>query len=314
MRNMKENDIELLAEEKILSKIRDLLEFENKKISLKVNSDDSIKEVFYGIGDFFRELFSLLEKEEGFDEVLKKDPDFFKKMRAIFDAKKWDIDKKISEKVKFDLGNTVELLNISKSEGLFVLPSIKKNLKVQEVLEDLKSVGTLLNYYGKYFSSKENIYTTLNFWKKKSVFLNRVDILEKAMEAHYEGKFELSIPIFLIHIEALFEEIFSEVEEKWDTKRKRKELERILDEESNTSKLDKEYLKNFFFSHLVNDVMRKINKNEEVYFPNRHKILHGENLDYYKDRSNSTKCIILLDAFSGHDFMKTKEKINNSKK
>jgi hypothetical protein len=115
--------------------------------------------------------------------------------------------------------------------------------------------------------------------------------------AHQEERFQLSIPIFLIHIEAFFDHLFTDT--KWDTKRKRKKLEQVVTEEAQKNKVSEHFMKSSFLFHITRDVMRKLEEGENTDFPNRHKILHGENLEYYKDRLNSTKCIILLDAIAG---------------
>ncbi len=292
-----------------LGSIRNLVTLEENQIII-TNADDpnEVKKVFENFGKLIVVILEWLVEGEDFSDFRSENRKAIERLNVIKNKIKFELNEKEVTNLQKAIKDISALLNISLNEELFILPSIKKGIKVDEVLDEVKEKGSLLSYYNDYFKDRENVKHILSKWKEADFFKGpRGYILTDAMAAHCNNQFTLSVPIFLIHIEAFFSEIFGEL--KWDTKRKRKELLKLITEEAEKNKISKNFLKSSFLLHIINDVMRKIDENEQTNFPNRHKILHGENITYFEDELNSTKCIILLDAISGIKVSKYKDKL-----
>lgn len=294
----------------LLESLRNLVKFQGDQVIFaSVNDPAEVKKVFENFGKLLATIIEWMVESEDFAEVRSSNPKAFEKLRTAKEKIKFNFKDKEVHNLQKAIKDVSELYNTSIREGLFSLPSIKKGIKVDEVLEEVQEKGSLLSYYNDYFRIEENIKLTLSEWLKSDFFKGpRGAIISDAMEAHRDRKFTLSIPVFLIHIEAFFSGIFGEL--NWDTKRKRNALMKLLSEEAEKNNISKYFSNSSFLLHIINDVMRKIEKNENTNFPNRHKILHGERLTYFEDESNSTKCIILLDAITKINVNDYKEKLS----
>lgn len=124
-------------------------------------------------------------------------------------------------------------------------------------------------------------------WKNRIQNDKRIKILEEAINAHFEGRYFLSVPIFFIQIEGI-------ICEKFDHKKNfsKKDLEKYLlkaNEEDSPDEI------NIFLNMLIENQYKNFYHGDEFSFDfNRHAIFHGEDLSYGNEVI-SLKSILILD-------------------
>ncbi len=118
-----------------------------------------------------------------------------------------------------------------------------------------------------------------------SKYTNREHILEDAFKAHKQGKYNLSVPIFLIQIDGIFKEITCG--ENFFMNNNKNKINKFINEN------DIDGFSKIFFNSLKQKASIDNHVNEETKIPNRHYILHGNALKYGTKR-NSLKGISLL--------------------
>lgn len=155
-----------------------------------------------------------------------------------------------------------------------------------------------IEIYHDYFNSSENIEDLLNIWSEIKFYNDRLPILRDALIAHKDGKYTLSIPVFLAQIEGILCEIF-EVKNHGEAKGK---LNKIKFEEDNQESLLA--TPQFIADILINQIFQSSkNYTFEKNYPNRHPILHGKDKYYYEDKYASLRCILILDSLRLEKFM-----------
>jgi hypothetical protein len=176
-----------------------------------------------------------------------------------------------------------------KKDDVFVIPFFY-DLSLQELygfFSDNKYSAVQL--YDQYFQKRENLESLLNSWTKEPLYFPRIDILEACLWAHYEKKFELSIPVFLTQIDGILFEIFKSSNHHNALKSLKFKNEEVGEIFGQTKVID--LLLTKIFKTLCRSA-RFDNRN----FPNRHLILHGLDLQFYQDPFASLKLVLVIDC------------------
>jgi len=146
------------------------------------------------------------------------------------------------------------------------------------------------DFFYEWFSDKDKINNLIKDFNQNEIFTPRMHILGKALKAHLNSDYELSIPIILSQIDGIFIEKHKDLKDKISFTNTCKECGTTLKTKAhftanNISKhilnKENEYLP-FFLEHIIDT------------FDNlRNDILHGKKLDY-PDKDLSTKLILTL--------------------
>ncbi|MCP9292728.1 hypothetical protein [Gracilimonas sediminicola] len=131
----------------------------------------------------------------------------------------------------------------------------------------------------------------------------RNKIISSAFEAHVEGKYELSIPVFLAQGDGIFEELigttFYSNDEKKLKKIKRNLLARLAENGHPTSTTSLSYLllkqleEESLLHENFSEIEKRKNHDPNLNPLNRHTILHGRDVDYASE-ANSLRTIALI--------------------
>lgn len=150
---------------------------------------------------------------------------------------------------------------------------LKRDLKVEDNIELIEKL------FEEYFDQEiDNIKDNII-----SKYTNRKHILKDAFEAHEQGKYNLSIPVFIIQADGIFKELCH----KNLFVSKQNAINKYLNENDIVG-WDK-----IFFTSLNKRSPLDAHVEEETEIPNRHYILHGNALEY-GTKINSLKGISLL--------------------
>lgn len=182
------------------------------------------------------------------------------------------------------------------NEGIGIPPSLSiSSIDTAEFAQLVKDSGSLIGAYNTLLERDETFSRLQQRWEKSEILGGRFAILEKALRAHRSGDHELSIPIFLIHIESLFGSM----------KVRKPVVRNVLAGMLQTPNLNMNYfLRDSFMTIVVNEILRSERESQNDFsrnFPNRHEVIHGKNLEYFRDPLNSTRCLIVLDGLTGID-------------
>lgn len=259
-----------------------------------------IDQIFGMISDifnvFYERVVEVLDEEE-YSEEFKK----LEKMRNVFTNFRQELN---SDGLK-NLTNVVkkmgQLISLSHEEKTgfppFFFNAGKGEFLIDDIRVEVDELGSLMAFYDKTFKIKKNIDGLIKQWGEEKIFIGRMDFLRDALEAHFNGKYTLSVPIFLIHINALFDQIHVSSDGKYlKLKDRKKIVENMILEKAKRENLHEDFLKDSILFHLMRDVLRP--EHEEPVnsiYPNRHEILHGKDLGYHSVSLVSTKCIVMLD-------------------
>ena len=118
---------------------------------------------------------------------------------------------------------------------------------------------------------------------------NRGHLLQQAFEAHREGKYGLSIPVFLTQADGIF----------WERTPERQNLFRSIQREKACNKYISQISDNYILAYLhplsiiLPLWMTQDKRGDSFVGLNRHQVLHGESVDYDTEQ-NSLKAISLL--------------------
>lgn len=149
----------------------------------------------------------------------------------------------------------------------------------------------------------------------------RKEIIMQAYEAHNCGKYALSIPVFLIQADGIANDMFGESLYSKTKGGKTMKLSKIYDQLVDGLEQD---LRNFDLLMLsplsqitsinmnINE-LKKVQESDSYFGPlNRHEVIHGYNNDY-PSKSNSLRCILLLDFLNevNEEYLK-KERTTNA--
>lgn len=146
------------------------------------------------------------------------------------------------------------------------------------------------DFFYQWFSDKEKIDNLIEDFNKNTIIKPRMHILGKALKAHLNSDYELSIPILLSQIDGIFIG-------------KHKDLDGHISYTSKCKKCGSEVKTNAQLN--ANNISKFLLNKENEYMPYflehiidtfdnlRHDILHGKKLDY-ADKDLSTKLIVTL--------------------
>ncbi len=169
--------------------------------------------------------------------------------------------------INLTLNNSIDLIDFG------VLPSEERSNKIRIYINNLYT--------------NDKIIKLIDSWYRIDwISDKRKEILSDALLAHIEGKYNLSIPAILPHLEGIIVEAL-----EFNGKMRPGELKRLLEsmldqEESFDTALKSYYLENVLvgFEH----------GKEPESFLSRHSILHGNDV-MYGSHENSLKLILLID-------------------
>lgn len=170
--------------------------------------------------------------------------------------------------------------------GFLTIPKIKELYELWKKDEKDK----VKDFFYQWFSDKKEINNLIEDFNKNEIFEPRMHILEKALKAHLNSDYELSIPIILSQIDGIFIEKHKDLAGKISFNNKCQKCGAHMKTElplnaNNISKyiLNKEnkYLP-YYLEHII-----------DIFSNLRNDILHGKKLDY-PDKDLSTKLILTL--------------------
>lgn len=165
--------------------------------------------------------------------------------------------------------------------------AIKKIVTIFEN-EDLQSASKkideiLLNYY-----SDDEILSTLKGWRGKEFLHKRIGILEDIIDAHLQGKYNLSIPAILPQIEGVIADVNYHKGRMQGKQLKKYMNKRLKDAEDF-------YYSGAFKNYLTDIVYAQFEHGEKVESPlSRNAILHGADV-FYGNKKNSLNAILMFD-------------------
>jgi hypothetical protein len=170
--------------------------------------------------------------------------------------------------------------------GFLTIPELRELYELWKKGEKEK----VKDFFYKWFSDDKKIMNLIKDFNKNEIFKPRILILEKALKAHLNSDYELSIPIILSQIDGIFIEKHKALDGSITFTSKCKDCGASVKttiplNANNISKYllnkENEYLP-FFLEHIIDT------------FDNlRNDILHGKKLDY-ADKDLSTKLILTL--------------------
>jgi len=134
----------------------------------------------------------------------------------------------------------------------------------------------------------EKIDEILIKWKKKQWLGKRISILEQAIWAHKEHRFNLSVPAILFQIEGIIAEGYGHYGKMYGRQLERYACKLLSD--TSISSFD-EAIQHFFLNFILIDFEHGSPAQSSL---SRHAILHGGDANY-GTIENSLKCILLLD-------------------
>lgn len=182
-----------------------------------------------------------------------------------------------------------------KDDKVFLIPSFK-DLPLLTVYglflkhEDKKAIEV----YHDIFSVEKNTNYLLKQWCKLPHFQKRLPILKKALKAHLNKDFELSIPVLIAQFEGIFCEK-AEIDKYSSTK----DIDRLMKRDESWSKEDKEIFYEIVDKQIFKSLSEKnsnfVKEFKKLNHANRNLIQHGKDISYYKKPMYSTRVILLLD-------------------
>lgn len=225
------------------------------------------------------------EYVKSFQEDQKRFAEF---MRSAFESlKRYEPQMKYNLKKLYAINH--EVIKKLKKDKVFLIPFFGHHY-LQDLyelfLKDRKK-GAMQAYHD-FFAQESNIKRLIARWSRIPNFCDRIPIFEKALQAHLRKDYELSIPVLIIQIEGLLNIVCESAnydKNKFTTKLKGDKI--VWFEEYN----------DIFDDAIEKEVFKSsVKKNSpKLTYPYRNLILHGHDIEYYKDPLNSTKIILLLD-------------------
>lgn len=143
-------------------------------------------------------------------------------------------------------------------------------------------------YFYEYFSDEETIDKLIQDFDKNEIFAPRMHIISKALKAHLNSDYELSIPIILAQIDGIFIEKHKALEGKITSSPKcslcggKTKVNIKLNARNISEYIIKKEQIPYFLEHII-----------DTFANLRNDILHGKKLDY-PDKDLSTKLIVTL--------------------
>lgn len=199
--------------------------------------------------------------------------------------------------------------------------SLSMNDQFKENILELHNSGrtklinrAVINYYhNQKYNKLDGIVLT---WQDSPLFRRRKQILEDAIWAHMQKKYNLSIPVFHAQAEGILREIILDLDSEAVINTYKQLLSKaneIFDEEPCVFFNNKDQLTIVMNSSFYNNDNRPFGKmlraKKDTIQPSRHNIMHGISRDYGTS-VNSIKLILYLDALISID--KSKYSIHRS--
>ncbi|MBN2456066.1 MAG: hypothetical protein JXB29_05955 [Sedimentisphaerales bacterium] len=152
---------------------------------------------------------------------------------------------------------------------------------------DRKSIRKLLdNEIVKYHNSDMIKKTISPSWDNSFISKKRMKILQSAVQAHLDKKYELSVPALLTQLDGIPNEYFN-----FSTNSIHQCEELFISQNS----VSKDELMELIFLYLKSIIFKGIDNNDDKLMEiNRHKILHGVYVNYNKE-SVSLKLMLIID-------------------
>jgi|GEM_PF-6469260 len=194
------------------------------------------------------------------------------------------------------------LVERHKNETL-ALPPFFNEITLPDLYEIFKErEKPALEIYREFFADREHVKLLLESWSENRFYEDRKPILRDALDAHLEGKHTLSIPAFLAQVEGILCEIF-DVRDHGKVKGK---LNKVQFKTEENHKL---FANAELIARIITDqVFHSSDDDQQADYPSRHRVLHGSNPFYYRDKNASLRCILLLDLLRSEKFLALNEK------
>ncbi len=197
--------------------------------------------------------------------------------------------------------NAKELEKHLKKHDAFLIPFFSDLSNVSILLKEIKyKKKSILQFYDDFFQKKENIDELLESWVLNDFFSERSDIFKECLYAHAEGKHALSVPVFCIQIEACCRRL-SEMSKQGKNKNWKKNVNEVYKNKKNNNRRFKHISSDFDFEPILKQIFEQTKKYKILAtpdYPNRHAVLHGEDIKYHKMKFASLKCLLILDILS----------------
>jgi len=137
-----------------------------------------------------------------------------------------------------------------------------------------------LNFY-----NKEKLEKLVGLWSEQDFIHHRIKIISEAVNAHIEGKYELSIPTLLPQLEGIIADIYQHTG-RMTFKNITDYVETIFERDSRFDRVSKT-----FFQSII---LEEFEWQGPVPFFSRNAILHGADINYATP-ANSLRLILMLD-------------------
>lgn len=202
------------------------------------------------------------------------------------------------------------LADLHDADRVFLPPCLSE-FSIQEIQKLFpQSHESALEVYGEIFSGMKNAKLLIQRWSLSPLYPpDRIKILGDALEAHVDGKYTLSVLALMAQLTGILEECFG--------RRHSGFRKRLPKGKTKTGAQGGE--RSFFGSDLIAQILcdemfesteNLKRKKSAAKYPNRHSVLHGSDLEYWKTQEASVRCILVLDYLSSEDF---REKIGLQK-
>ncbi len=194
--------------------------------------------------------------------------------------------------------NWIEILRKA-SEKQIKLADIKRRLRdekiaitpylgefsAQYILNELNNYeDNLIDFYQDLFSKEKHIKGILNSWAQLEVYKKRISILDRALGAHLDKDYMVSIPLFIAMIEGILIDVLGG------------DFKTVLRTSYQQGHFNGEL--NILYNVIIGEIFRKFEKPPKEWDAinvNRHLIQHGKDLDYYTNRYASVRLLMVID-------------------
>lgn len=194
------------------------------------------------------------------------------------------------------------LVTRHKHDKVFLSPYFL-NFTLNELYELFDNEIPVIEIYDTYFKITENLDKLQNEWIHNDYFKPRIPILKSALAAHARNEYELSVPIFLIHIEGILSEILAVSKHSLFKHKLQSLFPSKGSGDFDFEKLDGSHSIIEIICDQIFESTGKLERNDtKIIYPNRHKIQHGIDYNYYKDIHASVRCIMVLDFLRAEQF------------
>lgn len=195
---------------------------------------------------------------------------------------------------------TLEIRDYFAEHGCFLTPFLAENTYDFILEKDiLKKRANPWSHFDQMLSADDIIASLKTFWRKNRLFNGRMPILDRALDAHKQKDYIVSIPLFLIQMDGIIVDLYPGLKNLSDRKHKLSSLK----PKPQKSKVLTAYQDLFGESAIANTISDVILKKwfpgsplQKDAFPNRHQILHGGDVGYYEEKFYSLKCLLVIDG------------------